>query len=263
MPHRAQTLSQADPELWKAISGENARQETHIELIASENYASQAVMAAQGSQLTNKYAEGYPGKRYYGGCEFVDVAERLAIDRVKKLFDAEYANVQPHSGAQANQAVFFAALQPGDTMLGMSLPHGGHLTHGSPVNLSRQVVQRRCLRARPGYRADRLRRRRASRPPAQAEADHRRRVGLLARHRLEALPRHRRLGRRATDGRHGALRWARGRRRVSQSGRHRALRHQHDAQDAARTARRVHPRRRRAREARSIPRCFPACRAAR
>jgi glycine hydroxymethyltransferase len=136
MPHRAQTLSQADPELWRAIGGENGRQETHIELIASENYASMAVMAAQGSQLTNKYAEGYPGKRYYGGCEFVDIAERLAIDRVKKLFDAEYANVQPHSGAQANQAVFFAVLKPGDTVMGMSLPHGGHLTHGSPVNFS-------------------------------------------------------------------------------------------------------------------------------
>src|SRR6476620_7618256 len=136
MPHRAQTLSQADPELWRAIGGENGRQETHIELIASENYASMDVMAAQGSQLTNKYAEGYPGKRYYGGCEFVDIAERLAIDRVKKLFDAEYANVQPHSGAQANQAVFFAVLQPGDTVMGMSLPHGGHLTHGSPVNFS-------------------------------------------------------------------------------------------------------------------------------
>jgi glycine hydroxymethyltransferase len=136
MAHRAQTISQADPELWTAVAGENARQETHIELIASENYASAAVMAAQGSQLTNKYAEGYPGKRYYGGCEFVDIAETLAIDRVKKLFGAEYANVQPHSGAQANQAVFFAMLKPGDTILGMSLPHGGHLTHGSPVNMS-------------------------------------------------------------------------------------------------------------------------------
>ena len=133
---RAQTLKQADPELWAAISGENERQESHIELIASENYASPVVMAAQGSQLTNKYAEGYPGKRYYGGCEFVDVAEQLAIDRVKKLFDAQFANVQPHSGAQANQAVFFATLTPGDTILGMSLPHGGHLTHGSPVNVS-------------------------------------------------------------------------------------------------------------------------------
>ncbi|HXX84972.1 MAG TPA: serine hydroxymethyltransferase [Casimicrobiaceae bacterium] len=133
---RAQTLKQADPELWAAISGENDRQETHIELIASENYASAVVMAAQGSQLTNKYAEGYPGKRYYGGCEFVDVAEQLAIDRAKKLFDAKFANVQPHSGAQANQAVLFATLKPGDTILGLSLPHGGHLTHGSPVNIS-------------------------------------------------------------------------------------------------------------------------------
>ena len=133
---RAQTLKQADPELWAAISGENGRQEAHIELIASENYASPVVMAAQGSQLTNKYAEGYPGKRYYGGCHHVDVVEQLAIDRVKKLFDADFANVQPHSGAQANQAVFFATLKPGDTVLGMSLPHGGHLTHGSPVNLS-------------------------------------------------------------------------------------------------------------------------------
>jgi glycine hydroxymethyltransferase len=136
VPHRSLTLAQADPELWAAILAENQRQEEHIELIASENYASKAVMAAQGSQLTNKYAEGYPGKRYYGGCEFVDVAEQLAIDRVKELFGAEAANVQPHSGAQANQAVFFAALKPGDTILGMSLPHGGHLTHGSPVNVS-------------------------------------------------------------------------------------------------------------------------------
>ena len=133
---RSHLLAQSDPELWAAITAENQRQEQHIELIASENYASPAVMAAQGSQLTNKYAEGYPGKRYYGGCEFVDVAEQLAIDRVKKLFGAEAANVQPHSGAQANQAVFFAALKPGDTVLGMSLPHGGHLTHGSPVNMS-------------------------------------------------------------------------------------------------------------------------------
>jgi len=133
---RTRTLAEADPELWNAIAGENKRQEDHIELIASENYASSAVMAAQGSQLTNKYAEGYPGKRYYGGCEFVDIAERIAIERALKLFGAEAANVQPHSGAQANQAVFFAALKPGDTILGMSLPHGGHLTHGSPVNIS-------------------------------------------------------------------------------------------------------------------------------
>jgi glycine hydroxymethyltransferase len=136
MFRRSTTIGEADPEVWKAIAGENQRQEDHIELIASENYASTAVMAAQGTQLTNKYAEGYPGKRYYGGCEYVDVVERLAIDRVKRLFRADTANVQPHSGAQANQAVFFATLKPGDTILGMSLPHGGHLTHGSPVNMS-------------------------------------------------------------------------------------------------------------------------------
>jgi glycine hydroxymethyltransferase len=133
---RSQNLSQADPDIWRAISGENERQEAHIELIASENYASPAVMAAQGSQLTNKYAEGYPKKRYYGGCEFVDIAEQLAIERVKKIFGAGFANVQPHSGAQANQAVFYATMKPGDTLMGMSLPHGGHLTHGSPVNVS-------------------------------------------------------------------------------------------------------------------------------
>jgi glycine hydroxymethyltransferase len=136
VPRHSLHLAQADPELWAAIVGENARQESHIELIASENYASLAVLEAQGSQLTNKYAEGYPGKRYYGGCEFVDIVEQLAIDRAKEVFGAAAAHVQPHSGAQANQAVFFAALKPGDTILGMSLPHGGHLTHGSPVNIS-------------------------------------------------------------------------------------------------------------------------------
>ena len=133
---RADTLAHTDSHLWQAIAAENRRQEDHIELIASENYVSQAVMEAQGSQLTNKYAEGYPGKRYYGGCEYVDIAENFALDRVKKLFHAEYANVQPHSGSQANQAVYFAVLKPGDTILGMSLAQGGHLTHGSPVNIS-------------------------------------------------------------------------------------------------------------------------------
>lgn len=125
-----------DPELAAAIDGENRRQEDHVELIASENYASPRVMEAQGSRLTNKYAEGYPGKRYYGGCEYVDVAERLAIERCKQLFGADYANVQPHSGSQANQAVYLALLNPGDTILGMSLAHGGHLTHGAKVNIS-------------------------------------------------------------------------------------------------------------------------------
>ena len=130
------TLALIDPELWVAVQAENRRQEEHIELIASENYTSPAVMAAQGSQLTNKYAEGYPGKRYYGGCEFVDIAEQLAIDRLKALFGAAYANVQPNSGSQANQAVFFGLLQPGDTIMGMSLAEGGHLTHGMPLNMS-------------------------------------------------------------------------------------------------------------------------------
>ena len=129
-------IAQTDPELWAAIQAENLRQEHHIELIASENYASPAVMQAQGTQLTNKYAEGYPGKRYYGGCENVDVAEQLAIDRIKQIFGAEAANVQPHCGASANQAVFLAFLQPGDTIMGMSLAEGGHLTHGMPLNLS-------------------------------------------------------------------------------------------------------------------------------
>ncbi len=133
---KQKTIAKVDPELWQAIQSENRRQEDHIELIASENYVSYAVLEAQGSQLTNKYAEGYPGKRYYGGCEYVDIAEQLAIDRVKKLFGAEYANVQPHSGSQANQAVYFSVLQPGDTILGMSLAHGGHLTHGASVNIS-------------------------------------------------------------------------------------------------------------------------------
>ena len=136
-----QTIAHSDPELWAAMEAEYARQEHHIELIASENYASPAVMEAQGSVLTNKYAEGYPGKRYYGGCEHVDVAEQLAIDRLKALFGAEYANVQPHSGSQANAGVYMAMLQPGDTILGMSLAHGGHLTHGSSVNFSGKIYK--------------------------------------------------------------------------------------------------------------------------
>ena len=132
----AKSLAQFDPELNAAIHAEEHRQEAHIELIASENYCSPAVMEAQGSQLTNKYAEGYPGKRYYGGCEFVDVAEQLAIDRIKQVFDCDYANVQPHSGAQANAAIFLALVSPGDTVMGMNLAQGGHLTHGNPANFS-------------------------------------------------------------------------------------------------------------------------------
>lgn len=136
MLKREMNIADYDAELWQAMEQEKVRQEEHIELIASENYTSPRVMQAQGSQLTNKYAEGYPGKRYYGGCEYVDIVEQLAIDRAKELFGADYANVQPHSGSQANFAVYTALLQPGDTVLGMNLAQGGHLTHGSPVNFS-------------------------------------------------------------------------------------------------------------------------------
>ena len=136
MLKREMNIADYDAELWQAMEQEKVRQEEHIELIASENYTSPRVMQAQGSQLTNKYAEGYPGKRYYGGCEYVDIVEQLAIDRAKELFGADYANVQPHSGSQANFAVYTALLEPGDSVLGMNLAHGGHLTHGSPVNFS-------------------------------------------------------------------------------------------------------------------------------
>src|SRR5476649_2500301 len=141
MYDRSMKIEDFDPELWAAIVGEQRREEDHIELIASENYASPRVLEAQGSVLTNKYAEGYPQKRYYGGCEYVDIAEELAIDRVKQLFGAAYANVQPHSGSQANAAVYFALLNPGDTILGMSLDHGGHLTHGAKVNFSGKLFK--------------------------------------------------------------------------------------------------------------------------
>src|SRR5260221_12950428 len=141
-------LEQSDPDIWEAIQGERRRQQDGLEMIASENYTSPAVMAAQGSVLTNKYAEGYPGKRYYGGCEFVDVVEKLAIERVLKLFGAERANVQPHSGAQANMSVYLAALQPGDTILGMDLSHGGPPTHAMKPRFSRQYLHAHALRAR-------------------------------------------------------------------------------------------------------------------
>ena len=138
---RWRPLASFDPEIAKAIANERTRQNDGLELIASENFVSRAVMEAQGSVMTNKYAEGYPGKRYYGGCEFVDVAETLAIDRAKELFGAEHANVQPHSGAQANMAVYLTLLKPGDTVLGMNLAHGGHLTHGHPLNFSGKLFK--------------------------------------------------------------------------------------------------------------------------
>ena len=213
-------LAQADPEVWNAVRLENQRQEDHVELIASENYVSPAVLLAQGSQLTNKYAEGYPGKRYYGGCEYVDMAESIAIERAKKLFGAPWANVQPHSGSQANQAVYTAALKPGDTMLGMSLAHGGHLTHGSPVNLSGKLYRIVSYGLNERKRSTTTRPRKS--PGREAEAHRHRRIGLFARHRLEALPRHRRQVRRAADGRHRALRRPDRGRPLSLADRHRA-----------------------------------------
>src|SRR5438128_2726309 len=143
------TIAGFDPELAEALEGERRRQEEHVELIASENYASPRVLEAQGSVLTNKYAEGYPGKRYYGGCEYVDVVEQLAIDRAKQLFGADYANVQPHSGSQANAAAYLALVQPGDAILGMSLDHGGHLTHGAKVNFSGKLFRAAQYGIRP------------------------------------------------------------------------------------------------------------------
>ena len=240
------------------------RQQDQIELIASENIVSRAVLEAQGSVLTNKYAEGYPGRRYYGGCEFVDVVEQLAIDRAKTLFGCAFANVQPHSGAQANQAVFLALLQPGDTFLGMSLAAGGHLTHGAPPNLSGKWFHAVHYGVRREDGAHRLRRGRAPRARREAEAHHRRRLGLSAHHRLRALPPHRRRGRRLSHGRHGAFRRARRRRRPSEPAAACACRHDDDAQDAARPARRHDPRATTRRSARrSTAPCSPACRAGR
>ena len=214
--------------------------------------------------LTNKYAEGYPGKRYYGGCEYVDVAEQLAIERCKQLFGADYANVQPHSGSQANQAVYLALLQPGDTILGMSLAHGGHLTHGAEGQHQRQALQRRAVRRRrQGH--DRLRRSRTPGARTQAEDDRRRFQRLLAGDRLGALPRDRRQGRRVPVRRHGARRRPRRRGRVPEPGAARARRHLDHAQDPARSAWRHHRRQGRTKSSkRSCSRsCSPASRAAR
>ncbi len=257
-------LAQTDPELAAAIGRELARQQDGIELIASENIVSAAVLEAQGSVLTNKYAEGYPGRRYYGGCEYVDVAETLAIERAKQLFGCAFANVQPHSGAQANQAVFLALLQAGRH-------HPGHVARrrrppdpwrrAQPVG---QVVPRgavrRARRRRP-IDFDEVERLRAR---AQAEADHRRRLGLSAHHRLRPLPRDRRRGRRLPHGGHGAFRRPGRRRGVPEPAAARPCGHDHDAQDAARPARRHDPvATTRTSARRSTPRCSPACRAGR
>ena len=231
-------LQQVDPEIAGVVVDELTRLRSGLQLIASENFTSPAVLAALGSTLSNKYAEGYPGKRYYGGCEVVDVAEQIGIDRAKELFGAEHANLQPHSGASANIAVYGAFLQPGDTVLAMSLPHGGHLTHGTKVSFSGKwfnavhygvAKDTGGHRLRPGPRPG---------PRAQAQDDHLRWLGHPAADRLRGLPRDRGRGRRDPDGRRRALHRPGRRRRDPQPGAVRRRRHLHHAQGAARPARR-------------------------
>ena len=211
-------LTEADPDIAAAIRGELGRQRHEIELIASENIVSRAVLEAQGSVMTNKYAEGYPGHRYYGGCEWVDVAETLAIDRAKKLFGAQFANVQPNSGSQMNQAVFLALLQPGDTFMGLDLAAGGHLTHGSPVNMSGKWFKAEHYTVRREDHLIDMDEVAQTRRRGQAQAHHRRRDGLFASWDFKRF-------REIADsvgaylhGRHGAFRRARRRRRASLAG---------------------------------------------
>ena len=235
-------LAEVDPEVAAALRGELSRQRDTLEMIASENFVPRAVLECQGSVLTNKYAEGYPGRRYYGGCEWVDVSEQLAIDRAKELFGAEHANVQPHSGAQANTAVYHALLQPGDTIMGLSLAHGGHLSHGMKINVSGRLYEIAAYEVSRETQPDRDGRGRADRARASPEALDRRLVGLSAPARLRALPRDRRRGGGAVDGRHGALRRARRDRAASQPARvRRRRRDDDDPQDARRPARGDHP----------------------
>ncbi len=238
---RRPTLAETDPEIAAAIQAEELRQSENIELIASENFCSRAVREAQGSVFTNKYAEGYPGKRWYGGCENADVVEQLAIDRAKQLFGAEHANVQPHSGAQANMAVYFSVLQPGDKILTMDLSHGGHLTHGNKANFSGRFYEVAHYGVSAGGRAHRLRGVRQAGRGRAPEDDHRRRVGLPAHARFRADAPDRRQRRRAAVRGHGAhQRVGRGR-AASQPGAARAFRHHDHAQEPARAARGHHP----------------------
>ena len=234
-------VADVDPEIAEVLTTEAQRQESTLEMIASENFVPQAILDCQGSVLTNKYAEGYPGKRYYGGCEHVDVAEQLAIDRAKELFGAEHVNVQPHSGAQANTAVYMALLDPGDRILGMKLDHGGHLTHGMKINFSGlyfDIVGYGVREEDSRLDMDELQRiAEDSRP----EADPGRLVGLPAPARLPALPRDRRLGGRPADGRHGAFRRAGGGRAAPEPDPLLRRGHHHHAQDAGRRARRHDP----------------------
>ena len=229
------------PTLARALAAERARQETYLELIASENYVSPRVLAAQGSLLTNKYADGYPGHRHYAGCEHADVAERLAIERAQQLFGAGYANVQPYSGSQANLAAYLALLSPGDTLLGMRPAHGGHRTHGAADNQSGSlynvVPYDVAATGELDYDANR-----GARAQAPAEARRRGILRVLARRRLGAVSRDRRRRRRAVSRRHRARRGARRRRPVSESRADRRRHDDDDAQDAARPARRHDPR---------------------
>ena len=211
------SLAEVDPAIAEVLRRELHRQQSTLEMIASENFVPQAVLEATGSVLTNKYAEGYPGRRYYGGCEEVDVAEQLAIDRATELFGAEHVNVQPHAGAQANNAAYMAMLEPGDTIMGMALDHGGHLTHGMRLNVSGKLYEVVAYHVR---REDLLLRHgggRAAGARAPAEGDRRRLVRLPTAARLRRLPRDRRRGGRPPDGRHGPLRRAGGRRRASRT----------------------------------------------
>ena len=231
-------LFEADPQIAAAIDNETRRQHEGLELIASENFVSEAVLEAAGSVFTNKYAEGYPGKRYYGGCEFADVVENLARDRAKQLFGAEHANVQPHAGSQANMEAYAAVLQPGDTILGLNLAHGGHLTHGHHLNFSGKtykIVPYGVTKETETIDYDESGE--AGRERA-AQADHRRRQRLSAHHRFRPHAADCRQGGRALPGRHGALRRAGGWRRASFAGAARAYRDLDHAQDSARAARR-------------------------
>ena len=239
-PWRCRCVSSI-PRSPRPIDAELRRQQSTLEMIASENFAPVAVMEAQGSVLTNKYAEGYPGRRYYGGCEHVDVIEQLAIDRVKALFGAEAANVQPHSGAQANAAAMFALLSPGDTILGLDLAHGGHLTHGMRLNFSGKLYKVAAYHVdEADHRVDMDEVERLA-LEHRPEADRRRLVGLPPAAGLRRVPPDRRRGRRLPDGRHGALRRPGRRRAAPQPGAARRRGHHHDPQDPRRPARRRHP----------------------
>ena len=229
-------LAEVDPQVFEAIQQETRRQQSQIELIASENFTSEAILEAAGSVFTNKYAEGYPGKRYYAGCEFADIVENLARDRALKLFGAEYVNVQPHSGSQANQAVYSAVLKPGDTVLGMNLAHGGHLTHGHPLNFSGKnykIVPYGVRRDDEQIDYDELAKLAEEHRPKMIIAGGSAYPRILG---LSALPPDRRFGEGGAAGGHGALLGPGGRRRASQSLRARRHRDHDDAQDAARPA---------------------------